>query len=298
VVMQSPATEPAGRRPGRLDVVATPIGNLGDLAPRAREALEQADLVAVEDTRRSGALLAALGLQKPMVSLHTHNERQRGDELLQRLADGAVIALVSDAGTPLLSDPGLDLVRRAAAAGHLVRCLPGPTAVAAALSIAGIDTVRFCFEGFLPARARERRLRLAELASESRTLVFFEAPHRIAESLADCAAAFGVEREAAVTRELTKVYETVYRGNLGELAARAESEPDFRRGELTFVVAGAQAASMVGECVDTELLERVVRAGLEYLPTSKAAALGAAVTGCARETAYEMAVRFSAARRD
>jgi len=297
VTTQSPVTEGGDRRCGRLDVVATPIGNLADLAPRARQALADADLIAVEDTRRTGALLSALGLQKTMVSLHAHNERERGDSLLARLAEGAVIALVSDAGTPLLSDPGFDLVRRAAAAGVPVRCVPGPTAIAAALSIAGIATLRFCFEGFLPARTRERRLRLAELATESRSMVFFEAPHRIAESLADCAVAFGAEREAAVTRELTKVYETVYRGTLGELAAQASRDTDFCRGEITFVVAGAPAS--VGEAAgsDDALLERVVRAALEYLPASKAAALAAAVTEVSRDRAYEVAVRFAAARR-
>ena len=279
---------------GRLDVVATPIGNLGDLAPRVRESLAAADLIAAEDTRRTGQLLATLGIAKPIVSLHAHNERERGDDLLARLAGGAVIALVSDAGTPLLSDPGFDLVRRAAAAGIEVRAIPGPTAIAAALSVAGIATDRFCFEGFLPAKSAERRARLALLAHETRTLVYFESPHRIAASLADCAAVLGAQRRAAVARELTKVFETTYRGTLGELAARAAAEPDFERGEITLVIAGADEPepATADEAVRRDALLRLLRAALAQLPASKAAALAAAATGCTREEAYALAVRL------
>ena len=281
---------------GRLEVVATPIGNLADLSPRARDSLAGADLLAVEDTRRTGALLSALGLQKPMVSLHTHNERARGDELIRRLQEGAVIAIVSDAGTPLLSDPGFDLVRRAAAAGITVRGIPGPTAIAAALSVAAIPAERFCFEGFLPARAGERRTRLSTLVREARAMVFFEAPHRISETLADMALIFGPEREAAVTRELTKIYESVYRGTLANLAERSAREPDWQRGEITLVVAGAVEAP-ASETVDAAEIDRVVAAALAHLPASKAAALAANLTGCSRDAAYETAVRLAAARR-
>lgn len=290
---------------GRLDVVATPIGNLADVSPRARDALASADVVAAEDTRRSGQLLASLGLQKPLVSLHTHNERERGEALLARLQAGEVVALVSDAGTPLLSDPGFDLVRRAAAAGIEVRAIPGPTAIAAALSVAGISTDRFCFEGFLPAKAGERRARLHALARETRTLVFFEAPHRIVEVLADCAAVFGATREAAVARELTKLHESVYRGLLAELARRAGEEGDFERGEITLVVAGAPAeAAGADEGEDStltidrrELLDRALRAALAHLPASKAASIAAAVSGASRDEAYARAVELSASRR-
>jgi 16S rRNA (cytidine1402-2'-O)-methyltransferase len=281
---------------GRLEVIATPIGNLADLSPRAREALAAADVVAAEDTRRTGQLLAALGLHKSLLSLHAHNERERSAVLLQRLAAGEHVALVSDAGTPLLSDPGFELVRLAAAAGHEVRAIPGPTAIAAALSVAGVPTERFCFEGFLPSKAREREARLEGLAREVRTLVLFEAPHRIADTLADCVRVFGAERRAAVARELTKVFETVYRGTLGELAARAAAEDDFRRGEITVVIAGAQAVP-VEESAQRELLERVLQQALAYLPASKAAALAAAVSGGSREEAYALAVRRSAGRR-
>ncbi len=298
--MAATGQAPAGARRGRIDVVATPIGHLGDLSARARESLAGADVVAAEDTRRTGQLLAALGLHRPMVSLHAHNERERAAALLARLAAGEVIALVSDAGTPLLSDPGFDLVRRAVEAGYEVRPIPGPTAVAALLSVAGIPTDRFGFEGFLPARARERRQRLDALAREPRTLVFFEAPHRIAESLADCAAAFGAAREAVVGRELTKLHETLYRGTLGELAARAAAEPGFARGEITFAVAGApEASAEAGAATDPDArarLERVVAAAVRHLPASKAAALAAEATGASREEAYALAVAFAARR--
>lgn len=281
---------------GRLEVVATPIGNLADLSPRARDALAAADVVAAEDTRRSAQLLNALGLRTPLISLHAHNERERTEELLGRLQSGAVVALVSDAGTPLLSDPGFELVRRAAAAGIEVRCVPGPTAIAAALSIAGLPTERFAFEGFLPSKPSERRARLAALAREVRTLVFFETPHRIAEALADAVVAFGAHRAAVVTRELTKVHESVYRGSLAELAVQAASDPQLSRGEITLVIAGAPEER--GEpAVSDEALERVLRAALVHLPASKAAAVAAAATGVPRERAYALAVQWAAARR-
>jgi len=220
---------------GRLAVISTPIGNLGDLSPRARDELAAAELVAAEDTRRTGQLLTTLGLSRPLVSLHEHNETERIDELLQRLRAGARIALVSDAGTPLLSDPGFELVRRVAQEGLTVVAVPGPSAITAALSIAGLPTERFSFEGFLPARLAERRARLAELAIETRTLVFFEAPHRIAESLEDMSAAFGAERRAAVARELTKLFEEVRRGSLAELADHYAKHPDIK-GEIAIVI--------------------------------------------------------------
>ena len=298
---EHPGTAPR-RGPGRLDVIATPIGNLGDLSARAQEALAAADVVAAEDTRRTGQLLAALGLRKPLVSLHAHNERGREAGLLARLEAGEGVALVSDAGTPLLSDPGFGLVRAAAAAGIAVRCLPGPTAIAAALSIAGIATDRFCFEGFLPPRAGERRGRLLALRDEPRTMVFFEAPHRIAEALTDAAAVFGAEREAAVARELTKVFETVYRGTLGALAAQAATETDMARGEITLVVAGAPPVAQAAEGLPRDAaaqarLERTVQAALAHLPASKAAALAAEACEVPRAEAYALAVQLAALRR-
>jgi 16S rRNA (cytidine1402-2'-O)-methyltransferase len=276
--------------PGRLEVVATPIGNLGDLSSRAREVLAAADLIAAEDTRRTGQLLNAIGVSAQLVSLHDYNEDTRIESLLQQLLAGKVIALVSDAGTPLLSDPGFGLVRAAAAAGIEVRAVPGASAVTAALSIAGLATDRFAFEGFLPSRAGERRALLARLAAEPRTLVFFEAPHRIAATLADLARSFGDQRAAVVTRELTKLHESVYRGTLQQLLAMAGENADFTRGEITLVVAGAAAERASG--ADTALLTRALQLLLQELPPARAAAIAAQLAGATRSDAYELALRL------
>jgi 16S rRNA (cytidine1402-2'-O)-methyltransferase len=279
------------KAPGRLLIVATPIGNLGDLSPRARESLAAAAIVAAEDTRHTRVLLEAAGVGTPLVSLHTHNVAQRVPELLARLGQGEDVALVSDAGTPLLSDPGFELVSRAAQAGFAVHTIPGPSAITAALAVAGLPTHRFCFEGFLPARAAERRATLASLAHETRTLVFFEAPHRIRAMLADLAAQFGADRQAVVARELTKAHETLYRGTLGELAARAEAEENFARGELTLVVQGASSA--VGAADGAEL-RRTMEILLKELPPGRAAATAAQLTGATRAAAYALATRSGA----
>jgi len=276
---------------GRLAVISTPIGNLGDLSPRAREELAAAELVAAEDTRRTGQLLTTLGLSRPLVSLHEHNEGERIGELLERLRAGARIALVSDAGTPLLSDPGFELVRRVAQEGVTIVAVPGPSAITAALSIAGLPTERFTFEGFLPARLAERRVRLGELAGETRTLVFFEAPHRIVECLEDMSAAFGGARRAAVARELTKVFETVYRGTLATLAEQSRSDANFTRGEITLVVAGAEPA--VANDVRAQL-DATLNVLLGELAPSKAAALAARLTGAKRNDAYARALELAA----
>ncbi|HEY1891620.1 MAG TPA: 16S rRNA (cytidine(1402)-2'-O)-methyltransferase [Steroidobacteraceae bacterium] len=274
-----------GKARGRLQVVATPIGNMGDVSARARQALESAAAIAAEDTRHTGALLQALGIARPLLSLHAHNETQRVPGILARLAAGETIALVSDAGTPLLSDPGYELVRAATDAGIDVEAIPGPSAITTALAVAGLPVSRFCFEGFLPARARERRAHLAQLAGETRTLVFFEAPHRIAATLADLAAELGGERRAAVARELTKVHETIYRGTLAELAQRSSIEDNFRRGEITLVVAGA-AREAAG--VDAALLRRAVDLLSKELSPSRAAAIAAQLTGATRSEAYAL----------
>lgn len=276
------------KAPGTLLVVATPIGNLADLSPRACEALKRAAIIAAEDTRHTRALLQAMGVGTPLLSLHAHNEPQRVPELLARLAAGEDVALVSDAGTPLLSDPGFELVSRAAAAGFAVQTVPGPSAITAALAVAGLPTHRFCFEGFLPARAAERRTTLASLAHEVRTLVFFEAPHRIQATLADLAAQFGGERRAVVARELTKAHETLYRGTLGELAARAAREENFARGELTVIVHGAAPEATT---VDGAKLRRTMEILLRELPPGRAAATAAALTGATRAAAYALATR-------
>ena len=275
---------------GRLRVVATPIGNLGDVSARARHALESADAVVAEDTRHTMALLSALGISRPLVSLHTHNETQRVPQVLARLAAGETLALVSDAGTPLLSDPGYELVRAAADAGVPIEAIPGPCAITTALACAALPVSRFCFEGFLPARERERRAELARLASEPRTLVFFEAPHRIGAMLADLAAAFGADRRASVARELTKAHETVYRGTLGELAHRAAEDENFRRGELTVVVQGAPAEA---RAIDEALLRRAVELLVKELPPGRAAAVAAQLTGASRSAAYALALQHA-----
>ncbi len=281
-----------GKSNGRLQVVATPIGNLADLSTRAREALLSADVIAAEDTRHTRVLLTAIGIAKPLVSLHEHNESLRTPQLLVRLAAGETVALVSDAGTPLLSDPGFELVQRAAQAGHDVQVIPGPSAITAALAVAGLPTARFCFEGFLPARAHERRAALAALAREPRTLVLFEAPHRILATLTDMAAEFGAERPAVVARELTKAHETVYRGTLRELLARAQAEENLRRGEITLVVQGAAAAA---NAVDQTLLRRAVDLLAKELPPGRAAAIAAQLTGATRAAAYALATRGASA---
>lgn len=271
--------------PGRLQVIATPIGNLNDLSTRAHQALAGADVVAAEDTRHTLGLLQAIGVSKPMVSLHAYNEGQRVPELLARLGAGEVIALVSDAGTPLLSDPGYELVSAAANAGFEVNVIPGPSAITAALAVAGLPTSRFCFEGFLPSRSRERRTELARLARETRTLVFFEAPHRIAETLADMVSEFGSERRAVVARELTKTHETIYRGKLSELVLLSTNDANFQRGEITLVVSGAEE---VASTVDAQLLKRAIELLAKELPPGKAASIAARLTGASRSEAYAL----------
>jgi len=278
-------------------VVATPIGNLGDLSSRARSTLESCALIAAEDTRHTGTLLKHLGVTTPLLSLHEHNEAQRTPDLISRLRAGASIALMSDAGTPAISDPGFELVRAAAAAGIDIVAVPGPCAAVAALSIAAQPTDRFCFEGFLPARGSARRARLESLKLEPRTLVFYESPHRVAETLEDCAAAFGTERAATAAREITKLHETTYRGSLGELAARAAADADFARGEIVLVVAGAPAQAAVAEGgADGHggALDRVLSVLLAELPLKQAARLAAQIVQVRDNETYKRALLLKA----
>ncbi|HEX4023779.1 MAG TPA: 16S rRNA (cytidine(1402)-2'-O)-methyltransferase [Steroidobacteraceae bacterium] len=293
-----PAKHPPER--GRLDVVATPIGNLGDLTRRAHEALAGADLIAAEDTRHTGQMLHALGISARLRSLHDYNESARIQQLIGELQAGSVVALVTDAGTPLLSDPGFGLVRAAAAVGITVRAIPGASALTAALSIAGLPTDRFAFEGFLPARAAARRTALAGLAAEPRTLVFFDAPHRIAATLEELAAMFGPERQAVIARELTKLHEAVYRGTLAQLAAAARADANIARGEITLVVAGAAGAAD-GEpagAANGALLARALELLLAELPPARAAAIAAQLCGVPRSEAYALAQRLRSRRGD
>jgi 16S rRNA (cytidine1402-2'-O)-methyltransferase len=288
------AEDSTGRKAGgALFVVATPIGNLQDLSPRAAACLRDADLLLAEDTRHTRTLLEACGIARPpgtIESLHEHNERERVPALLARLSAGARVALVTDAGTPLMSDPGALLVRTAARAGVEVVAVPGPCAAIAALSIAGLATERFAFEGFLPSRAGARREALERLSREPRTLVFYEAPHRLAETLADLAAAFGAEREAGIAREITKRFEHVYRGSLASLAQQCAQDPNMTRGELVLVVAGASAPDADAEALAAE---RTLEVLLQELPVSQAARIAAQITGRSRKELYERALALA-----
>lgn len=229
---------------GGLFVVATPIGNLGDVSERARSTLASADLVAAEDTRRTGRLLQALGVRTKLVSLFEGNERARTEELLERLRAGATIALVSDGGTPLISDPGYRLVSACIGAGIDVHVIPGPSAVLAALVVSGLPTDRFAFEGFLPRTAGPRRTRLTELASEPRTLVVFESPRRVNTLLRDAEDILGPRRRVAICRELTKLHEEVMRGSVADVRQAIGDGP--LRGEVVVVIEGAAEAEADG----------------------------------------------------
>jgi 16S rRNA (cytidine1402-2'-O)-methyltransferase len=262
---------------GHLYVVGTPIGNLGDLSDRARETLAAVDLVAAEDTRRTGKLLAHAGIRARMLSLFEGNERQRIDELLERLSEGATVALVSDAGMPAVSDPGFRLLRAAVEAGIGISVVPGPSAVTAALVVSGLPTDRWVFEGFLPRRPSERRSRLRALAHDPRTVVLFESPVRVVTLLRDVLVELG-DRHAAVARELTKIHEEVLRGRVSEvLAILLDSEP---RGEIVVVLEGAETPeAALSEMVDEA--GRLVRDGMRK--REAAAAVARASGGSANE---------------
>ena len=269
---------------GCLWVVATPIGHRDDLSARAIATLRAVAVIAAEDTRHSRPLLVHHHIDAPMIALHDHNERDAVDGIVRRMQAGDSVALISDAGTPLISDPGFRLVRAARAAG--IRCIPVPGACAAiaALSVGGLPSDRFVFEGFLPSKAAARRARLQELAGDPRTLIFYESSHRVAESLADMRDVFGGEREAVLARELTKLFETVLGKPLAELAAQVVSDPDQQRGEHVILVAGR------GEEVDAKLAEgqRVFAILRDELPPAKAAKLAAAISGAPRKLLYEV----------
>ncbi|OOG59740.1 16S rRNA (cytidine(1402)-2'-O)-methyltransferase [Rhodanobacter sp. C03] len=270
-------------QPGSLWVVATPIGHRDDLSARAIVTLREVAVIAAEDTRHSRPLLVHHNIDTPLIALHDHNERDAVDAIVRRMEAGDSVALISDAGTPLISDPGFRLVRAARAAG--IRCIPVPGACAAiaALSVAGLPSDRFVFEGFLPPKAAARRSRLQELTGDARTLIFYESSHRVAESLADMRDVFGAEREAVLARELTKMFETVLGEPLAELAARVVSDPDQQRGECVILVAGR------GEEADAKLVEgqRIFAILREELPPAKAAKMAAAITGAPRKLLYE-----------
>ena len=273
---------------GALYVTATPIGNLGDLSPRGRAVLAGVDRIAAEDTRRSRALLAHFDVHTPLVALHEHNEFRRSPQLIEQLRAGGTLALICDAGTPSISDPGGRLVALAHEQGVRVIPIPGPSAVICALSACGLSTERFAFEGFLPARAAARRARIESLRGEGRTLIFYEAPHRLAATLRDLAQILGAGRPATLARELTKVFETIRRDALGSLAEWVAADADQRKGEAVIVVEGAaddrEAAA--------DAARRVLTLLLEELPLKRAVALAAAITGEGRNRLYELALEL------
>lgn len=272
------------RRGGTLYVVGTPIGNLDDLSPRARDVLGRVSAIAAEDTRRTSGLLSTIGLKKPLIAFHEHNEDRRADALLARLAEGESLALVSDAGMPLISDPGWRLVERALEAGFDVRTVPGPSAVTAALSVSGLPTDRYVFEGFLPRRAQARDARLDALRDEDRTLVFFESVHRMPETIDALVRAFGPTRRACVARELTKVHEQIFRGSL-EAIRRALGDAIPLLGEFVLVVAGRPATEGDESAADVRRVFDVLR---RELPPGRAAALTAELTGVSRNVVYRL----------
>ena len=267
---------------GTLFIVATPIGNLGDLSPRALETLRSVAAICAEDTRHTRQLLSHFGIDRPLVALHEHNEEAIAERVIERISSGDSLALVSDAGTPLVSDPGFRVVRAARAAGVRVSPVPGACAAIAALSVAGLPSDRFTFEGFLPAKSSARRERLGRLASEARTLVFYESSHRIAESLADMCSVFGGERPAVIARELTKLFETVLDGTLAELHAQVEADDNQRKGEFVVMVRG------VADDLEAQLVEghRLYAKLSEHLPPSTAAKLAAEISGAPRKALY------------
>ncbi len=269
---------------GILYIVATPIGNLGDISARALEVLQKVDRIAAEDTRHSAALLRHFAIDTPMFALHEHNERHKAEQVLGYLQGGESLALISDAGTPLISDPGYFLVREAHRTGIRVVPLPGPSALIAALSASGLATDRFCFEGFLPAKSGARRKALQALADEPRTLAFYESPHRIEESLADMAETLGEGRPATLARELTKTFETIRHATLGELAAWVAQDANQRKGEFVLLVEGAADEESAGLDGETQ---RIATLLAEELSVKQAAALAAKISGEKKNAIYK-----------
>lgn len=272
---------------GQLFIVATPIGNLADISQRALETLRQVDLLAAEDTRHTGLLLQQFGIQTKLMSLHNHNEQQQSSLLLKKLQQGLNIALVSDAGTPLINDPGFHLVRACRQSGIRVMPVPGCCAAIAALSVAGLPADRFCYEGFLPAKSKGRRDALKELQQEQRTMIFYESPHRLLESLQDICLVFGEYRYIVLARELTKTWETIYGTTAAALLEWVQADDNRRRGEMVLIVEGAKPlneATLPLSALRTLALLRV------ELPLKKAAALTAQIHGLKKNDLYKHAL--------
>ena len=276
--------------PGTLYIVATPIGNLDDISARACDVLRKAAVVAAEDTRRAGQLLTHLGLKNRLLSFHEHNETARIDAVLATLQSGGDVALISDAGTPLISDPGYRVVERVRAEGLAVSPIPGCCAAIAALSVSGLPTDRFRFEGFLPSRTAARQKTLKTLVNAPETLIVYESVHRIADVLADIETIFGADRPITLARELTKRYETIYSGTVAEVRVKLAADPGGNKGEFTLVI----AASPVQQTVVEQELERVVGILLQSVSASQAAALAAEIMGVKKREAYRVATEIKA----
>lgn len=272
---------------GTLFVVATPIGNLQDLTPRALQVLRDVSLIAAEDTRHSARLLQHFGIATPMTACHDHNERDKGQRLVERMLAGDDIALISDAGTPLISDPGFHLVRQAREAGIKVSPVPGACALIAALSAAGMPSDRFAFEGFLPAKAHGRQQRLQALLEEPRTWLVYEAPHRLLDCLRDMQQVLGAQRRVLLARELTKTFETLHAAPLDELVAWVAADTDQQRGECVLVVEGAPEPE--ADEVSAQALH-VLDLLLAELPVKRAARLAAEITGVRKNLLYQVAL--------
>jgi 16S rRNA (cytidine1402-2'-O)-methyltransferase len=280
---------------GILYIVATPIGNLKDITLRAVEVLQQADLIAAEDTRHSKKLLQAYNIDKPMLALHEHNERDQVGLLLARLQQGQHIALISDAGTPLISDPGYFLTQQVRQQGYQVMPVPGACAAIAALSAAGLPTDHFVFEGFLPAKASARQQRLDELQYEIRTIVFYESVHRIVDTLQDICQVWGQQRELVLARELTKTYETFIHGTISQVLTQVQADANQQRGEFVLITRGYEAQATAGlapEHID------ILKILLEDLPTKQAVHLAAKITKGKKNTLYEKALQLQSEKHD
>lgn len=278
----------SSRKVGTLFVVATPIGNLRDVTYRAVETLKTVDLIAVEDTRHSAKLLQAYAISTPVVAYHEHNEREQARNLVGRIKDGLDIALITDAGTPLLSDPGFRLVQAAHAERIPLVPVPGCCAAIAALSVAGLPTDRFVFEGFLPSTRNARRRKLEQLAQEAGTLVFYESPHRIRATLADLVSIFGPSRMVSLAREMTKQYETILTGELSAVERRILQDSEQTKGEFVLCVGGRQREQKGDEVkVDTAV---VLAALMKVMPVSQAASLAAEITGRPKNLLYKQAL--------
>ncbi len=285
--MDSDQAKTGANKTGSIYVVATPIGNLGDMVPRGVEILQQVDCIACEDTRRSRRLLDHFHISTPLVSLHEHNEDNLVTQVLDRVQQGESIALISDAGTPLISDPGYVLIRDAHKVKVPVVPIPGPSAAIVALSAAGLPSDRFSFEGFLPAKSGQRLKKLSSLAHEPSTLIFYEAPHRIIDSLTAMIEVFGGDREAAMARELTKTHETIRKARLGELLEFIGSDNNQQKGEFVILVRGFEKTAT--HALDDEST-RILQLLLKELPPKRAAKLAAEITGVDKKTLYQFAV--------